>query len=50
MNIYDILVCTKCKNELEKKKDHLLCHECGLKFQIDENIPNMILEDAKELR
>ncbi len=47
----DILACPKCKGDvkLNKKENKIVCHSCRLKFAVEEGIPNMLLEDAKNL-
>ena len=48
-----ILVCPKCKGELEHKLgeegEALLCHRCALRYEIDEGIPIMLIDEAKPL-
>jgi hypothetical protein len=43
-----ILVCPKCKGELEYKEadSALLCHACRLRFAVRDDIPIMLLEEA----
>jgi uncharacterized protein YbaR (Trm112 family) len=52
-NLLDILVCPKCKGELEYEVDGeaeaLLCHLCALRYEIDEGIPIMLIDEAKPL-
>ena len=47
--LLDILVCPKCKKDLEykEKEDKLLCHHCRLAYDVVENVPVMLLDDAK---
>ena len=49
--LLEILVCPKCKGELEltEKQDGLICHACALKFEIKDDIPIMLIEEAKPL-
>ncbi|MEA1913503.1 MAG: Trm112 family protein [candidate division WOR-3 bacterium] len=49
--LLDILVCPKCKGELEydKKKERLICHKCKLAYPIKDGIPVMLIEEAKKL-
>lgn len=48
--LLDILVCPKCKGELEYREDEpaLLCHECRLKYEIEDDIPIMLVDEASE--
>ena len=49
--LLEILVCPKCKGELEltKEKDGLICERCKLIYPIKEDIPIMLIEEAKPL-
>ena len=44
-----ILACPKCKNGvvINKAKDGLLCKECGLLYPIKDDIPVMLIDEAK---
>jgi len=48
-DLLDILVCPKCKGELEYKKEEnlLRCHQCRLQFRIDDDIPIMLIDKAE---
>jgi uncharacterized protein YbaR (Trm112 family) len=43
-----VLVCPKCKGELEYRDDEssLLCHTCKLRFPVREDIPVMLIDEA----
>ncbi len=58
--ILEILVCPKCKGELEYRAEStveeagekaegeaLLCHACRLRYEIDDGIPIMLIDEAK---
>jgi uncharacterized protein YbaR (Trm112 family) len=49
--LLDILVCPKCKGELEyKDKDNeLICHKCCLAYQIKDDIPIMLIDEARDI-
>jgi uncharacterized protein YbaR (Trm112 family) len=49
--LLEILVCPKCKGELEydKKNEELLCHNCRLAYRIKDDIPIMLVEEARTL-
>ena len=49
--LLEILVCPKCKGELEltKEKDGLICERCKLIYPIKEDIPIMLIEEANPL-
>ncbi len=50
--LLDILVCPKCKGEIRLKDDEsgLICDHCQLLYEIQSDIPNMLIEDAKPLQ
>ena len=50
-DLLDILVCPKCKNPvtLTESSDGLVCEECKLKYEIKDDIPIMLVEEAKPL-
>jgi hypothetical protein len=49
--LLDILVCPKCKGEihLNEKNDGLICEKCQLLYEIRDEIPIMIIEEAKKI-
>ncbi len=49
--LLDILVCPQCKGSLlYLEEDELLfCEECNLKYNIEEDIPVMLVEEADEV-
>lgn len=49
--LLDILVCPKCKGDiyLTDKKDGLICDHCKLLYEIRDDIPIMLIEEAKSL-
>jgi uncharacterized protein YbaR (Trm112 family) len=49
--LLEILVCPKCKGELEydRKNEELICHECKLAYGIKDDIPIMLIEEARKL-
>ena len=44
-----IIVCPKCKGELEYKSDDekLLCNSCRLSFRVEEEIPVLLIDEAE---
>ncbi|MFC1837001.1 Trm112 family protein [Thermodesulfobacteriota bacterium] len=50
--LLDILVCPKCKGDLEltKENDGLICNPCKLKYEIKDDIPIMLIDEAVPLR
>jgi len=49
--LLDILVCPKCKGELEYREDQneLVCHACRLRYEVRDDIPIMLIDEAKAL-
>jgi uncharacterized protein YbaR (Trm112 family) len=49
--LLDILACPKCKGEihLNEKQDGLVCTACKLVYPIREEIPVMLIDEAKPL-
>lgn len=49
--LLEILVCPKCKGELEYRSAdaELVCHQCRLRYEIREDIPIMLIDEAKPL-
>lgn len=47
--LLDILACPKCKGDLEydKEKQKLICHVCRLKYNIQDDIPIMLIDEAE---
>jgi uncharacterized protein YbaR (Trm112 family) len=55
--LLNILACPKCKGNLEYKTDpdddkngQLICHQCRLIYEVTDDIPIMILDEAIELK
>lgn len=46
-----ILVCPKCKGELEYRlsPEALICHHCRLVYAVEDDIPIMLIDEAKPL-
>ncbi len=54
--LLEILVCPKCKGELEYQPDKnndkngkLICPNCKLVFRVEDDIPIMLLDEAVPL-
>ncbi|THB81070.1 MAG: Trm112 family protein [Desulfobacteraceae bacterium] len=49
--LLDILACPKCKGEiyLSETGDGLICDPCRLKYEIKDDIPIMLIEEAKPI-
>ena len=50
--LLDILVCPKCKGKiyLNDMKDGLICDHCRLLYEIRDDIPVMLIEEAKPIQ
>lgn len=49
--LLDILVCPKCKGDLEYRveQSELVCAACRLRYEVREGIPIMLIDEAKPL-
>ena len=47
----DILACPQCKGELEfrEAESRILCRACKLAYRIEDDIPVMLIDEAKPL-
>lgn len=49
--LLEILVCPKCKGDLEYREEPevLICHACRLVYRVEEDIPVMLIDEARPL-
>ena len=49
--LLDILACPKCKGpvELTEEKDGLVCTSCRLLYEIRDDIPIMLIDEANSI-
>lgn len=49
--LLEILACPKCKGDihLNESRDGLICNHCKLLYEIKDDIPIMLIDDAKPL-
>jgi uncharacterized protein YbaR (Trm112 family) len=49
--LLDILACPKCKGDLKltKEGDGLTCSACKLLYEVKDDIPIMLIDEAKPL-
>lgn len=50
--LLEILACPKCKGDLEyktKPDEVLICRDCKLVYEIKDDIPIMLIDEAKPL-
>lgn len=51
-DLREILVCPRCKGDLEYRKDpdeSLVCHACRLVYRVEDDIPIMLIDEATPL-
>ena len=50
-DLFAILVCPKCKGNIDYNKDKsgLVCDACQLEYPIRDDIPVMLIDEAKSL-
>ena len=50
--LLDILACPKCKGDirLNDAEDGLICDQCKLMYEIRDDIPIMLIDEAKPLQ
>ncbi len=50
-DLLDILACPKCKGDIRLNDTHdgLICDQCRLVYDIRDDIPIMLIEEAKPL-
>jgi uncharacterized protein YbaR (Trm112 family) len=50
--LLNILVCPKCKGEiyLTEEGDGLICDNCKLLYEIKDDIPIMLIDEAKKIK
>ena len=49
--LLDILACPKCKNglKLDEKENGLICDKCRLLYEIRDDIPIMLIDEARKI-
>lgn len=48
--LLSMLVCPKCKGPLEQVGDELICKKSQLAYPIQDGIPVLLVEEARELQ
>ncbi len=50
-DLLEILACPKCKGDvvLNQKGDGLICKKCKLLYEIKDDIPIMLIDEAKKI-
>ncbi len=49
--LLEILACPQCKGDLEyvEEPEELLCHACKLGYSVKDDIPVMLVDEARKL-
>jgi hypothetical protein len=49
--LLEILICPQCKRKvrLDEKENGIICDHCKLLYEIKDNIPIMLVEEAKKI-
>lgn len=48
--LLNILACPKCKGPVKQKDENgLVCEKCNLLYEVKEDIPIMLVEEARSL-
>ncbi len=49
--LLEILCCPKCKGDLvyDKEKEELICYNCKLAYPVMDDIPIMLIDEAKKI-
>ena len=50
--LLDIICCPQCKGDLvyDKKNQNLICESCFLSYPIREDIPVLLIDEAKKIK
>ncbi len=50
-DLLDILACPQCRGDvvLTEKRDGLICKKCKLLYEIKDDIPIMLIDEAKKV-
>ena len=48
--LLEILACPKCKGDLDydKENNKLICGSCRLKYNVEDDIPIMLIDEAEK--
>ncbi|MGB3345733.1 MAG: Trm112 family protein [Candidatus Humimicrobiia bacterium] len=50
VKLLKIVACPICKGSLKLKEDKLICYSCRKYFNIENDIPIMLIEEAKDIK
>jgi hypothetical protein len=48
--LLEIIACPKCKGELEYTGEELICHSCSLAYPIRNDVPIMLIDEARNTK
>ncbi|MDR2104187.1 MAG: Trm112 family protein [Deferribacteraceae bacterium] len=48
--LLQVLVCPKCMGKLMHEGDSLICTVCKLQYPFDEDIPILLIDQAKQIK
>jgi len=50
--LLEILICPQCQGKvyLDEKLNGIICHHCKLLYEIKDDIPIMLVEEAKKIQ
>lgn len=48
-DLLKILVCPKCRGNIEKKDMFIVCKKCKLAYPVIEDVPDMLIDDVWKL-
>jgi uncharacterized protein YbaR (Trm112 family) len=50
-NLLEILICPQCRGKVrfDEKSNGIICDQCKLLYEIKDNIPVMLVEEAKRI-
>jgi len=49
-DLLKILACSKCKGEIKEQGMFLVCNKCKLAYPVLDDVPDMLMEDAWQLK
>jgi uncharacterized protein YbaR (Trm112 family) len=47
--LLEILVCPNCGHSVKLKNDELACKACKIAYPIQDNVPVMVIEEARKI-
>ena len=49
--LLEVLACPKCKGDVryDRENDRIICEKCSLAYRVEDDIPVMLIEEAKKI-